>query len=185
MGKRLYHLARGETSAPCIPTRAQERLAETHSIRLSDAEVCVPGSGACSEKVSARFKASGIAGPDRWLLSSKDRSGLPKSGTITRNFKVSRIHMARRRIFRTGLASARARARTRTGSGLDRHRRVTDLTGPGPRRTRPIGEPGNAARRAVAERRSTGEAEFRRDIVETGTLSAKSRSRRPAADSEK
>ncbi|MEQ8479833.1 MAG: DNA polymerase IV [Hoeflea sp.] len=163
MGKRLYHLARGEDDRTVHPNEGAKSVSAetTFNSDLSRAEDLVPVLRRLSEKVSARLKASGVAGHTVVLkLKTADFK------SRTRNFKLEDPTVLADRIFRTGLhlldkelGSDRFRL---LGIGVSElsdaeHADPPDLVDPA------------AARRAVAESAiDKVRQKFGRDIVETG-----------------
>lgn len=175
MGKRLYHLARGEDDRTVHPNEGAKSVSAetTFNADLSKAEELVPILRRLSEKVSARLKASGIAGQTVVL---KLKTAEFKSRT--RNFKLEDPTVLADRIFRTGLHLLDKEL------GGDRFRLigigVSDLTDASRADPPDLVDPA-AARRAVAETAIDKVREkFGRDIVETGYTFGTSRKMKQA-----
>jgi DNA polymerase-4 len=140
---------------------------------LSQAKDLVPVLRRLSEKVSARLKASGVAGQTVVLkLKTADFK------SRTRNFKLEDPTVLADRIFRTGLHLLEREL------GQDRFRLigigVSDLTGAERADPPDLVDPA-AARRAVAESAiDKVRQKFGRDIVETGYTFGTSRKTRQA-----
>lgn len=163
MGKRLYHLARGEDDRTVHPNEGAKSVSAetTFNTDLSGAEDLVPVLRRLSEKVSARLKASGVAGHTVVLkLKTADFK------SRTRNFKLEDPTVLADRIFRTGLYLLDKEL------GSDRFRLlgigVSELTDAERADPPDLVDPA-AARRAVAESAiDKVRQKFGRDIVETG-----------------
>ena len=177
MGKRLYHLSRGEDERTVHPNEGAKSVSAetTFDTDLSNASDLVPVLRRLSEKVSARLKASGIAGHSVVLkLKTADFKGR------TRNFKLEDPTMLADRIFRTGLHLLEREL------GQDRFRLigigVTDLADAARADPPDLVDPA-AARRAVAEGAiDKVRQKFGRNIVETGYTFGTSRSTRQAEE---
>ncbi|SOE17303.1 DNA polymerase-4 [Hoeflea halophila] len=163
MGKRLYHLARGEDDRTVHANEGAKSVSAetTFNADLSQAKDLVPVLRRLSEKVSARLKASGVAGQTVVL---KLKTAEFKSRT--RNFKLEDPTVLADRIFRTGLHLLEREL------GQDRFRLigigVSDLTDASRADPPDLVDPA-AARRAVAESAiDKVRQKFGRDIVETG-----------------
>lgn len=175
MGKRLYHLSRGEDDRTVHANDPAKSVSAetTFNTDLSRAEDLVPILRQLSEKVSARLKSGGHAGQTVVLkLKTADFK------SRTRNHKLDDPTMLADRIFRTGhhlllreLDGARFRL---IGIG------VTDLADPAQADPPDLVDPA-AARRASAEgAMDKVRAKFGRDIVETGYTFGTSRKTRQA-----
>lgn len=175
MGKRLYHLARGEDDRTVHPNEGAKSVSAetTFNADLSTYDDLVPVLRRLSEKVSARLKASGIAGQTVVLkLKTADFK------SRTRNFKLEDPTVLADRIFRTGLHLLEKEL------GRDRFRLigigVSDLTDAARADPPDLVDPA-AARRAVAETAiDKVRQKFGRDIVETGYTFGTSRKIRQA-----
>ncbi|WP_420409068.1 DNA polymerase IV [Hoeflea sp.] len=163
MGKRLYHLARGEDDRTVHPNEGAKSVSAetTFNEDLSRAEDLVPVLRRLSEKVSARLKASDVAGHTVVLkLKTADFK------SRTRNFKLEDPTVLADRIFRTGMHLLDKEL------GTDRFRLlgigVSELTDAARADPPDLVDPA-AARRAVAESAiDKVRQKFGKDIVETG-----------------
>lgn len=163
MGRRLYHLARGEDDRTVHPNEGAKSVSAetTFNTDLSAARDLVPVLRRLSEKVSRRLKASGIAGHTVVLkLKTADFK------SRTRNFKLEDPTVLADRIFRTGLHLLEREL------GSDRFRLigigVSELTDAARADPPDLVDPA-AARRAVAEGAiDRVRQKFGRDMVETG-----------------
>ncbi|PWW04286.1 DNA polymerase-4 [Hoeflea marina] len=174
MGKRLYHLARGEDDRTVHANDPAKSVSAetTFNTDLSRAEDLVPILRQLSEKVSARLKSGGHAGQTVVLkLKTADFK------SRTRNHKLDDPTMLADRIFRTGhhlllreLDGARFRL---IGIG------VTDLADPAQADPPDLVDPAAARRASVETAMDKVRARFGRDIVETGYTFGKGLRRRP------
>jgi DNA polymerase-4 len=175
MGKRLFHLARGEDERTVHANEGAKSVSAetTFNSDLSEAKDLVPVLRRLSEKVSARLKASGIAGQTVVLkLKTADFK------SRTRNLKLEDPTVLADKIFRTGLHLLGREL------GNDRFRLigigVSDLTDAALADPPDLVDPA-AARRAVAESAiDKVRQKFGRDIVETGYTFGTSRKMKQA-----
>ncbi|XBQ01831.1 MAG: DNA polymerase IV [Roseitalea porphyridii] len=100
MGRRLYHLARGEDTRHVEPRGGAKSISHetTFNEDHADAETLVPVLRSLTEKVSARLKAKGLAG-HTVTLKLKDRDFRSK----TRNRQLADPTQLADRIFRAAL----------------------------------------------------------------------------------